>query len=279
MRTLWNTRICGGRESAGVLIALALASPLVAGEPKGAEQIGEVLGKPVYRHEIRTTGNVQLRGELHRLFTLPVMEQYRRAHRAETEPTEEEITAATAWFDKKHRERIKEKEAELRMELEAVDKKLAVAGLAEEERRKLEIERRTLQAQLAPPGRFFAEFVLASWKFQRHLYDRYGGGRVLWQQAGLEAFDAMHRWLLDEEKQGQVQDHRSRAAVGLLRLLDDDEARRVPHGRQGTDSERVSRARVGAETACAGLSGVSNGGPCTHRSLWSKRNECLNALD
>jgi hypothetical protein len=34
------------------------------------------------------------------------------------------------------------------------------------------------------------------------LYVRYGGGRILWQQAGIEAFDAFRTWLDAREKQG-----------------------------------------------------------------------------
>lgn len=203
MRTHWRTQTCRRYVTAGTLVIVAIASPLAAAEPAQREQIGEVLGKPVFRDEIRTTGNVQLRGELHRLFTLPVLEQFRQAHQAEIEPTEKEIATAAAWFNAEHAERIKDKEPKLRKELQSVEQELAAAGLSEDERRKLEINRRTLQAQLDPPGRFFAEFMLKNWKFHRHLYDHYGGGRILWQQAGLEAFDAMHRWLLDEEKQGK----------------------------------------------------------------------------
>ena len=47
--------------------------------------------------------------------------------------------------------------------------------------------------------------MLNNWKFQRFLYDNFGGGRILWQQAGIEAFDAMHKWLLAQEKAGKFQ--------------------------------------------------------------------------
>jgi hypothetical protein len=45
--------------------------------------------------------------------------------------------------------------------------------------------------------------MLKHWKLQRHLYDEFGGGRILWQQAGIEAFDAMRGWLETEEKNGR----------------------------------------------------------------------------
>jgi hypothetical protein len=50
------------------------------------------------------------------------------------------------------------------------------------------------QHRLRPPERSFAEFMLGHWKFQRHLYDKFDGGRILFRQARLEAFDAMHEF-------------------------------------------------------------------------------------
>ena len=169
------------------------------------EQIGEVLGKPVYRDEIRDGKNTTGRqfAELHRLFSVPVTRAYWQTHEAEITPTESEIATATAYFDKKHRERIKAQESELRGKLKAVEEKLASKELKEEEKQKLKIERRTLQSILKPPGRFFALFMLKNWKQQRHLYDEYGGGRILWQQVGLEAFDATRKWLESLEDAGK----------------------------------------------------------------------------
>ena len=185
----------------GTILCLVLA-PLVHGQDQKREQIGEVLGKPVFRDDIRDAKDFPLKDELHRLFTVPVMQKYRRAHRAEIKPTDEEILEVTAYFDKQHRQRIRKKEPELRKQLKEVEEQLARRGLANEKQQKLEVEKLVLQTQLKPPGRFFAVFMLNNWKFQRHLYDRYGGGRILWQQAGVEAFDAMRTWLEAHEQNG-----------------------------------------------------------------------------
>jgi len=56
--------------------------------------------------------------------------------------------------------------------------------------------------QLAEYDRRFAEYVVVQWKLERHLHDKYGGGRILWQQSGLEAFDATRKWLESEEQKG-----------------------------------------------------------------------------
>ena len=205
MHALLIIRIRTSMIALGMIISFVLASPLVGqqtNEQKQREQIGEVLGKPVYRDEIRTGKNVHISGEVHRLFSTPVMQKYRQSHKAEIEPTENEISAATAFFDKKHRERIKGKETELRAQLKEIEEKLVDATLTDEELKKLKQKQRFLKSQLKPPGRQFAIFMLRNWKFQRHLYDKYDGGRILWQQAGLEAFDAMHKWLKIREKNG-----------------------------------------------------------------------------
>jgi len=188
----------------GLMLAL-MSTTSLHGQPAeqdAREQIGEVFGRPVFRDEIRTDKGFQLRDELHRLFTTPVLQKYRQQHKAETEPTEAELVAIAAFFDKKHSERISEQEPELRERLKAVETKLGSDDLSKEQREQLEFDRTRIRVQLDPPGRFFAMFIHSNWKFQKHLYERYGGGRILWQQAGLEAFDAYHAWLKAHEKQG-----------------------------------------------------------------------------
>ncbi|MGI9274024.1 MAG: hypothetical protein ACR2PT_04080 [Endozoicomonas sp.] len=48
----------------------------------------------------------------------------------------------------------------------------------------------------------FSDWFIENWKTERYLYLNYGGGRLLWQQTGLEAFDATYRWLQEEERSG-----------------------------------------------------------------------------
>jgi hypothetical protein len=189
----------------GALLLLSVAMLLAQDKPTpDREQIGKVLGKPVYRDEIKERKGVSLEDELHRLLS-PAMQEYYKAHKAEIEPTKEELDAATVIFDTRHRERIKDEEAELRKKLKAIKDKLGQDSLSPEENEKLELDRLVIEAQLKPPGRRCAEFVLGHWKFQKHLYDNFGGGRILWQQRGQEAFDAHRKWLEHLEKQGKFE--------------------------------------------------------------------------
>ena len=59
-----------------------------------------------------------------------------------------------------------------------------------------------------------APLLYGNWKLQRHFYGRYGGGRVMYQQAGYEAFDAYRRWIESEEQMGsfRITDPKLRAS-------------------------------------------------------------------
>lgn len=179
------------------------------------EQVGEVLGKPVYRDELKVGEHAQPSSELRRLFVMPLMKRYLEDHKADVAPTERELDAATAYFDNQHREQLRKDEPRLREQLAELEKRLAAPAVPPDERRKLETDKRVLQVQLTPPGRTFADFVVRNWKVQRYLYSQFGGGRVLWQQSGLEAFDAMHAWLKAQEVDGsfKITDPELRSAL------------------------------------------------------------------
>lgn len=205
MQTLFSAKI----TIPGLMFLLTIGSDLhgqdIDEQPR--EQIGEVFGKPVYRDEIRVSENVSPSAELHRLFTAQVAQHYRQKHQSEVAPSLVEIRAASRHFDDLHRQRIREYEPALRAQLKSIEKQLAAKGLAAEEREELVVEKMTIQARLDPPGESFAAWMLKNWKFQRHLHEKYGGGRILFQQAGLEAFDATRKWLEAMERDGQFKIH------------------------------------------------------------------------
>jgi hypothetical protein len=166
--------------------------------PQTREQIGQVLGRPVYRDEVQENA-------LQSTFFGPVWLKYRDAHRAAITPTEDEINFAADYFDQEHRKRVDAEggEAKIREQMKELEEQLARTDLPDDEQQKLELAHRVLRQKLKPPGRFFAEFMLNNWKFQKHLYDEFGGGRILWQQAGMEAFDAARVCLESCEKRGE----------------------------------------------------------------------------
>lgn len=171
-------------------------------EEKKREQIGEVFGKPVYRDQIETDSGRSLADEVHRLFSQPAGRKYFEQHKKEIKPTEEEITFTAAYFDKNHKKENQDKEGVYRRELKAIEQKLKQSNLTQEEETKLSVEKALLEVKLEPPGRSFAEFMLNNWKLHKHLYDNFGGGRIQWQQVGLQAFDASKKFQETLEKNG-----------------------------------------------------------------------------
>lgn len=139
-------------------IVLTVAVSLVAGQDvnkQPREQIGESLGKPVYRDEIRAD-DVTLSSELHRLLTVAAGEEYRSQHEKEITPTPTEISAAMKFYDAKHAERMKEQEPGLLHKLKEIDTQLNQTELNNNDRGKLLNVKQLLERQRLPPGESFA---------------------------------------------------------------------------------------------------------------------------
>jgi hypothetical protein len=196
-------------------VSVSTGQLLAQDSTKSREPIGQAFGKTVYRDEIRTGKGISERDELSRLFIRPVMQKYREEHKAEVEPSDAEIDATAAYFEQQHRERMKTEGPKIRQEIQELKAKKEKGQLSEDEKLKLERRIATVESELDPPDRLFAKFMLDNWKFQRHLYDKFGGGRILWQQAGTEAFDAMRKFLETSERAGEfrIDDPEIRAKV------------------------------------------------------------------
>lgn len=178
--------------------------PATASEPSG-EAIGHALGETVYREQVRAEDASGRHGALHRLFGAPVMQRYRDEHPSELAPTDAELDEARAFFAKQHEKRIGNLRPRLLLELEIVEERLADESLSEAERGRYESQRSAVKGRLDPPDDATARFVVRHWKWQNYLYEQYGGGRVLLQQLGPEAFDAMRVWLEQREQAGNFQ--------------------------------------------------------------------------
>lgn len=186
------------------LLLLATVAQVAGAEER--EAIGSVLGKPVYRDEIQQGHD--LRSELHRLFTGPVMDKYAAAHAKALAPTDAEIDAMQRFFAKSRAERLGDDGQALTKRQQEIQSKLQQKDLPEDQRDALQDEFRRNEAELFTVPREFVTMFVAQWKMQKHLYDNFGGGRILWQQFGTEAFDATHNWLKAKEdaKEFQITD-------------------------------------------------------------------------
>ncbi|MBI1347493.1 hypothetical protein GC163_14535 [bacterium] len=199
--SLWKTAVMTSCLPILLTLVAAAAEPAADREP-----IGSVLGKTVYRNDIKTgPQGPSLESELHRLFTQPLLQKYVEEHAQEVTPTKEEIAQATTYFQQEHAKRLQNERPALLKEQTELSEQLQSETLSDQDRRNLQLRRQVIEMRLKPPGEQLAHFILDSWKLQKHLYDNYGGGRILWQQAGQEAFDAMHNWLKAQEAAGQFQ--------------------------------------------------------------------------
>ena len=100
--------------------------------PSKREQIGEVLGKPVYRDQVNDRG-------LPGLFFEPVSQDYLKTLHAELTPTEAEHQFAAEYFEQTLRDRLQANsgEAVLRNQIEMIESPLAKAGLSKAKEQKL----------------------------------------------------------------------------------------------------------------------------------------------
>lgn len=102
--------------------------------------------------------------------------------------------------------RLKGKHGDLlRMQLSHVSNELENNDLPDEERAALNLRKRGLERSLDPEDDLVvaaAALTTNTWRFQRFLYEQYGGGRILWQQFGTEAFDAMYKFLPERNAAG-----------------------------------------------------------------------------
>lgn len=139
------------------------------------------------------------------------METYYTEHKAALVPSDAEIEFTMKFFMKKQEEELEERSPEYRARLARIQEELADSNLDDTKRKKLENEKYNIDYELAARdnpqyaevARGFWRWWLERWKLQRHLYDNFGGGRILWQQAGLEAFDANRKWIESMEAKGE----------------------------------------------------------------------------
>lgn len=185
-----------------ILIVGAVCGAAGAQPGRAREPIGQVLGRPVFRDQIEGD-------RLQEVFLNPIMERYFKEHEAEVKPTASETRAMREFSRRRHEVQMAKEGPRLRAELARVESELAALGRkktltpAEQERRdRLESLKVARQCDLRPDDGQVGLILLRGWKFNRHLYETYGGGRVLWQQTGVEAFDAMRRFLEEQERRG-----------------------------------------------------------------------------
>lgn len=152
------------------LISLALLTPWFSTQAQDVI-VGEVLGENVYEGQIKSTTDQERASSLRAALISPAIGAYLKLHKDEISLSEAESNSIINSYN-------------------AYRKCKPEIGLTE----------------LKPPfDRFFAQIMGGSTKAQHFIYQSHGRGRVLFQQAGSEAFDATYRLILQLEKKGDIQ--------------------------------------------------------------------------
>lgn len=196
-------RILAGLVTLGFTWTCFAQTEMPAEDAADAKVIAVVLGKKITVAEKEKLNEI-IFGELLKQF----------AAENKIEPTQEELEA----FVQKTKEKEKQHQINLRADRERLIEELKSESLPDQEReqkashlktieRILKRERdmdegtkgmdekmRTVRLQMAQ------QFV-KSWKINKALYEKYGG-RVIFQQAGVEPLDAYRDFLKEQEKEG-----------------------------------------------------------------------------
>lgn len=196
--------------TAVVMVVLMAASLAQIVEPEAettdTKVIAIVLGKEI------TIGE---KDKLNKLIFGALLQQYAKENKVE--PSDEELDAfilKTGEKEKQHQVKMQEDRIKLIEELKSsslsdrereqktshlkgIERILKATSEMEEETKGMEEEMRSMKRRIAQ------QFV-KSWKINKLLYEKYGG-RVIFQQAGMEPLDAYRDFLREQEKNGAFQ--------------------------------------------------------------------------
>ncbi|MEZ6126902.1 MAG: protein kinase [Planctomycetaceae bacterium] len=165
--------------------------------------IGVVLGNPLYLHQRYFENPLELPELLKSLLLDPLEKHYRQQH-PELEPTEAEIEKALVIV----RQNMASTKVTYQRSLAEVNEKLSQADKGSILYRNLTAEKQVIEAKLSRmqdyDGRPMAMEHVRPFKFQKHLFETYGGGRVL-LRPNLIAFDAQRKWVEEREGLGEFQ--------------------------------------------------------------------------
>ena len=149
--------------------AVAQAQPSAPPKAGAPTAIGHVGGRAVYDTEVKGRTPQAREDSLRELFVRPALKGYFELHRRDIEASEEDIDHYIAVMRQRER-----------------------CG--------------AIPVGEMPPDqeRAIVRMMAGNLKWQRFIHLRNGGGRILFQQMGLEAYDATRRLLLDLERQGKL---------------------------------------------------------------------------
>ena len=193
------------RVSCLALLSVWLIANLALSQGAAREVVAELNGQPIYRDELGEGELKDVARELQRRISGELFTQFAKENPKQLQVTEEEIERVTAYFNEQHTQKLVAEGESIKQQIAEISAKLVSTLPESAERKALETKRADLELQLnrPPPNEETVKFILTNWKYQYVLYKKYKGGRLLWQQFGIEAYDATRVFLETEEKNGR----------------------------------------------------------------------------
>jgi len=150
------------------------------------------------------------------------------------EPAPEELDA----FTRKTEEKRQQHEVEMQADRQKLQQELKDPSLADAERQlkqkrlqsierilesslKMETQSKAMEEQMRPMQRQMAHQFVRAWKINKALYKKYGG-RIIFQQAGVEPVDAYRDFLREQEKLGAFRILDRQYEAGFWRYFTND---------------------------------------------------------
>lgn len=200
----------------------AQTAPTTA-DKAGTQVIAVVLGKQITAAE---------KDKLDGLIFSTLLQAYAKEN--QIEPTDAELDAFLA----KTEEKEQLAQARFEADRDRLQLELQAATLAESDRKEKESQLQTIESilkstremqemsqgmaeQMRPIKRQMAQQFVKSWKINKALFEQYGG-RVIFQQAGVEPLDAYRDFLQEQQKKGAFQILDKQYEASFWRYFTDD---------------------------------------------------------
>ncbi|MDN5943457.1 MAG: SurA N-terminal domain-containing protein [Nitrospira sp.] len=212
---------------AGITVALVSSgfaqTDSVKAEATDTNVIAVVLDKKITANE---------KDNLNGLIFGALLQRYAKEN--QIEPTDEELDA----FVRRTEEKEKQHQAKFERDRERLRKELKSASLSGRDRKEKESQLKTIESilkstremkkqtkgteeMMRPIKRQTAQQFVKSWKINKALHEKYGG-RVIFQQAGVEPLDAYRDFLKEQEKKGAFQILDKQYEPGFWRYFTND---------------------------------------------------------
>lgn len=189
----WSSAMAQQPESANVPQSEEAAKDRVG--PGGDTRIGTILGKPLFQRD--RNPNVSLSDDVLRLFIHPLQKDYQRQH-ADARITDKEVAQFNHAQRIRHAAQLKEYQQKLARNAEQLKGRDPESKPYQELLQQKQVFEAVIKGARSPPSDL--TYFLSRWKFQKHIYEHYGGGRILLSAFGPSAYDAQKKWLSECRK-------------------------------------------------------------------------------